>query len=184
VSAEHAIITTLGNDQILQDLNSTNGTFVNGNKVTKYILQHGDVVGVGNYYLKYINQKATPDMDFDRTLLMPALAKQEEAKRGSYVEVPSARTVKANFPLGGVKGVEGKYSGREIEISVALMAIGEEGGQLAVINRRPHGYYITYVEGDKYPLVNGKSIGSQPCALQANDVIKVGKEKLVFFLKA
>jgi len=186
VSKQHATVTTTGNDQILQDLGSTNGTLVNGVRVTRHILQHGDVIEIGACQIKYTNQKAQPDMDFDKTMIMPALAVEADSAPGNaslQAAAPSARGARGKFPLGALKGVAGTHAGREIELSRVLATIGHPGRQLAVINRRPHGYFITHVEGRKSPLVNDKPIGTEPRALQANDVIEVAGEKLVFLLK-
>jgi len=76
----------------------------------------------------------------------------------------------------------GSPSSKEIELSRVLHTFGIPGKQLAVINARPHGYFITHVEGKKPARLNGKSIGLQPQLLTPNDVIEVGDEKLLFLL--
>jgi hypothetical protein len=188
VSKEHAAIATVGNDQILEDLLSTNGTFVNGRRTERHILQNNDVVSIGSYQLKYLNQKAKPDMDFDKTMLINALGGQEDREGPRTVSqvataIPTARQVKTSFPLGGVKSVAGARAGQEIELNRVLATFGKSGEQVAVINRRPHGYFITHVEGKKFPLVNGKSVGAEPYLLKSDDVIEVGGDKLRFFLR-
>lgn len=189
VSKEHAAIATVGNDQILEDLRSTNGTFINGRRVERHILQNNDVVTISAYQLKYINQKARPDMDFDKTMMISALGGGPEDREGPRTvaqvatAIPTARQVKTSFPLGGVKSVVGAHAGQEIELTRVLAAFGKSGEQVAVINRRPHGYFITHVEGKKFPLVNGKSVGAEPYLLKSDDVIEVGGDKLRFFLK-
>ena len=188
VSKEHAAILSVGNDQILEDLKSTNGSFVNGRRAERHILQHNDIITIGSYQLRYINQKATPDMDFDKTMMIKALGKGGDSEGPRTVAqvataVPSARQVKTNFPLGGVKGVTGSHAGHEIELNRVLATFGKAGEQLAVINRRPHGYFVTHVDGKKYSRVNGKSIGNEPYHLKHDDVIEVCGEKLRFFLK-
>lgn len=186
VSKRHAAVTTTGNDQIVQDLDSSNGTLVNGRRVSKHILQHGDVIGIGDCQLKYMNQKAQPDMDFDKTMIMPALALAAESVASGVAGqgiAPSARAARGKLPLAALKGLAGSQTGREVELNRVLATVGQPGQQLAVINRRPHGYFITHVEGRKYPLVNGKPIGEAPRALQPDDVIEVGAEKLVFIQK-
>jgi hypothetical protein len=186
VSKRHAAVTTTGNDQILQDLDSSNGTLVNGRRVSKHILQHGDVIEIGGCQLKYMNQKAQPDMDFDKTMIMRGFVlAAENGPGGASVQgaAPSARAARSRFPLGALKGLAGSQAGREVELSRVLATVGQPGQQLAVINRRPHGYFITHVEGRKYPLVNGKPIGEAPRALRPGDMIEVGAEKLVFVQK-
>lgn len=187
VSKEHAAIVTVGNDQILEDAHSTNGTLVNGKKVARHILQNGDVIEIGSYRLKYINQKASPDMDFDRTMLISELGREEpDTPQAEETEpIPSiqtARSSKSSFPLAMLKGMSGETAGRKIELDRALTLVGQRGVQTAVISRRPHGYFITHVAGKKYPLVNGRSIGAEARALADGDVAQVGKEKVQFFL--
>lgn len=191
-SKEHAVILTVGNDQIIEDLKSTNGTQVNGEKVDRHILQNGDVVEIGRYKIKYVNQKAMPDMDFDKTLMIPAFDRSKlqpvnaEAgeQDGIQVEtaVANARAVKNIFPLGAVKGLAGEAAGQETELVRPLTSFGRPGNS-AIITRRPHGYFLTHVSGRKFPVVNGRTIGSEPHPLDNFDQIEVDGEKMQFFLK-
>lgn len=192
VSKEHAVILTVGNDQILEDLKSTNGTLVNGEKLDRHILQNGDVIEVGRYKIKYVNQKAIPDMDFDKTLMIPAFDRSKltpmdadtATRAGVHVEtaVATARAVKNVFPLGAVKGLSGAVAGQEIELVRPITSFGKPGNT-AIISRRPHGYFVTHVCGRKLPVVNGRAIGEEPHPLDNLDQIEVGGEKLQFFLK-
>lgn len=191
VSKEHALIVTVGNDQILEDLESTNGTRVNGRRIERHILQNGDVIEIGRYRLKYVNQKALPDMDFDKTLIIPALARekflpqgQKPVPPGAQVEtaVAQARAVKNVFPLAAVRVLAGERAGQEIELNRPITAFGRPG-QSAIISRRPHGYFLTHVVGRKKPVVNGKTIGEEPHPLDNLDQIEIAGEKLQFFLK-
>lgn len=193
VSKEHATILTVGNDQILEDLGSTNGTLVNGNKIKKHILQNNDVIDIGRYQLRYINQKAKPGVDSDRTIMMMPVMNLRQSKEPSETStltadqldtaVSVARAANDNFPLGGVKGLEGTHAGQTLELSRPLATFGKSGVQVAVINRRPLGYFITRVEGKKQPTVNGQSISEEAQMLRDGDEIEVGGEKLRFFLK-
>lgn len=191
-SKEHAVILTVGNDQIIEDLKSTNGTQVNGEKVDRHILQNGDVVEIGRYKIKYVNQKAMPDMDFDKTLMIPAFDRSKlkpvnadgAAPDGLQVEtaVANARSVKGVFPLGAVKGLAGETAGQEIELVRPLTSFGRPGNT-AIISRRPHGYFLTHVSGRKLPVVNGRAIGSEPHPLDNFDQIEVDGDKMQFVLK-
>lgn len=193
VSKEHAVILTVGNDQILEDLDSTNGTLVNGVKIKKHILQNNDVIEIGRYQLRYINQKAKPGVDSDRTVMMEPVMNLRHAKKQTDTPtqttdqvdtaVSVARAANDNFPLGGVKGLEGIHAGQTLELNRPLATFGTAGVQVAVINRRPHGYSITRVEGKKQPLVNGQAISEEALLLQDGDQIEVGGEILRFFLK-
>ena len=77
VSGEHAVIVTILNDSFLEDLGSTNGTLVNGQPVKKHFLQHNDVVDLGKYRLKYVNEATGVSgrtVDFERTMVLDRAA--------------------------------------------------------------------------------------------------------------
>jgi len=188
VSKEHAVILTVGNDHIFEDLCSTNGSTVNGRRVTRHILQNGDVIGLDIFLLKYVNVKANSEKDYDRTLMIrtsdreiSVAARDAEGERQTSVQTarPSRRST---FPLGGVAGIKGEFAGRKVELEQALKTFGTAGRQVVVITRRPLGYFISHVEGKKTALINGHAIGEEPHALRHGDVIEVGQEKLEFFL--
>lgn len=193
VSKEHALILTVGNDHILEDLGSTNGTQINGQTSSRQILQNGDVIEVGRYRLKYVSQKAQPDMDYDKTLMTPAFDRSKLRRDGSEKKIgeetdsistamPNARNVKTAFPLAAVRGISGELTGQEIDLNRAITLLGKPGSS-AIITRRPMGYFLTHVAGKKMPIVNGKTINDAPVALDNLDQIEVGSEKLQFYIK-
>lgn len=188
VSRSHARITSIGNDDILEDLGSTNGTVVNGQPVTRHILQNDDVIEIAGVQIRYRNHKAIDGPSFDRTMIIQASALERNAPAqpvGAY----SLATAKKEFRLkkggrlGLIRAFDGTQSSREIELSEVLHVFGIPGKQLAVINFRPHGYFITHVEGKTPARLNGKSIGYEPRPLSPNDTIEVGDEKLLFLFK-
>lgn len=192
VSKEHAVITLVGNDHILQDLESTNHTYVNGNEVRKHILQHNDVIDIGRFQLRYINQKAQVGVDFDRTIMMAPVQprrrtpdeKAGEGERGQSV-VPVARAANITFPLGFLKVTQGERAGETVELERPLATFGHEGEQLSVINRRPNGYSLTHVDGKKTASVNGHPISATAAhALSDGDEIEMGGQKFKFQLKS
>ena len=88
VSGHHSLIINILNDSFLEDLNSTNGTYVNGKLIKKHALQHGDVITIGHHQLRFSDQQTTEnDQDeFEKTMVIPAgqqnadqLAKAEKA---------------------------------------------------------------------------------------------------------
>ena len=188
LSGEHAVIIPVGNDHILEDLQSVNGTFVNGVRVSRHILQHGDVIELGAFYLRYLNPRASAERDFERTMLIAGLQESAEAARneaGPFPEearVPAARLASVRFPKGRVRVIAGSRTGGTIELDRVVATFGRPGDQVAVITRRPHGFFITHVEGRRYPRVNRQSIGKEARALQHGDVIEVADEKLEFSL--
>ena len=79
--------------------------------------------------------------------------------------------------------LSGANAGKELELAKPLTTLGKPGVQVAVFTRRPHGYFITHVEGAQQPAVNGQAIGNAPHALKDHDVIVLAGVKMEFFLK-
>lgn len=185
VSREHAAILEVGNDHIVEDLGSAAGTFVNGARVSRHILQHGDVMAFGAHALRYLNPKAE-ESELDRTMLIRALPKvpnqpSEPASVTPYdATINTARPMKARLPRGRVKVLAGVRAGAQFELDRVVTTFGTLGELLAVITRRPQGYFVTHVEGHRYPQVNGETLDAEPRALRSGDMIEVGDEKVEF----
>jgi hypothetical protein len=188
ISRSHARITSVGNDDILEDLDSTNGTLVNGRPIARHILQNNDVIEIAAVQIRYRNHKAIDGPSFDRTMIIQASALESGMPSqavGAYAlaTAKQERRFKQGARLGLIREVKNTPPSAEIELSQVLHTFGVPGKQLVVINSRPHGYFITHVEGKKPARVNGQSIGKEPRPLTPNDVIEVGDEKLLFLLK-
>ncbi|MEE9602031.1 MAG: FHA domain-containing protein [Thermoguttaceae bacterium] len=189
VSGQHAAIITILNDSFLEDLDSTNGTFVNGKLVKKHALKHGDVITIGKHELKYVNDEATTDdQDFEKTMIIrPGMASHAAAAAKAEETAPpppagtSSQMADGDMPLGKIQVLSGPGAGKELELKKALITLGRPGVQVAVITRRPQGYFITHVEG-KHPLVNGDTIGAQAHALKDHDVVELAGVKMEFFV--
>jgi pSer/pThr/pTyr-binding forkhead associated (FHA) protein len=191
VSGEHARVITVGEESVLEDLESTNGSLVNGAAVTRQQLHHGDVIGVGRYHLRYVNESAIGNahavgqpVDFENTILVqspgsaasaPAQPHDVAMQEGGGEESPVAACVQV---------LNGPGAGRELPLNKTLTTLGKSGVQVAVITRRPHGYFITHVEGKANPTVNGVSIGVQAHQLNDHDIIELAGVKMEFFLTA
>jgi pSer/pThr/pTyr-binding forkhead associated (FHA) protein len=205
VSGDHAVITTIGNDSFLEDLDSTNGTMVNKKPVKKHVLHHGDVIEFGKYQLKYANitqeKTAAKGNGFENTVVLrpaklnvPTPEVKVEAKAieppvqapsnnaASEPVVAKLTAVENASKTGRLQVLSGENAGRELSLNKALTTLGKPGVQVAVITKRPHGYYITHVEGEKKPLVNGQSVGAQAYELSDRDVIDLVGIKLEFNL--
>ena len=186
VSREHAAILPVGNDHILEDLQSANGTFVNGTRIMRHILQHGDVIEFGQYNLRYLNSRASAEADLDRTMIIaglqgqPILSPDDLRPSPENLRVPSARPARAHVPKGRVRITGGPRAGSTVELDRVVATFGKPGDQLAVVTRRPHGFFITHVEGRRFPRINGQSIDKEARQLRRGDVIEVWDEQLEF----
>lgn len=217
VSGEHAVIVTILNDSFLEDLGSTNGTLVNGQQVKKHFLQPNDVVELGKYKLKYINDAPVPakSADFEKTMILrpgafkpaaPAVAPAGATAPGAHAPAAAAGAAKsfsdtsishAPTPMpaapppqpapaqktGVIRILTGANTGRELALTKPLTTLGKPGVQVAVITRRPQGYFITHVEGAVMPVLNGKTLDAQAHALKDHDVIELAGVKMEFFFK-
>lgn len=215
VSSEHAAVITILNDSFFEDLGSTNGSSVNGTPIQKHFLQNNDLIEVGKYKLKYLNDQPTQtsSADFEKTMVLrapvrtaTASPKVEEAghtstqmdvSRASHestsqfnvtstrVDVPVAEMASAPaVQIAVIQILNGPNLGKELELSKNLTTLGKPGVQVAVLARRPHGFFITHVEGVKFPLVNGDSIGEQPRQLKDHDIVELAGVKMEFYFKA
>ncbi|MCC7326909.1 MAG: FHA domain-containing protein [Burkholderiales bacterium] len=178
-------IVVVGNDHILEHLAQGAGTVVNGKPVRRRILQHGDVVELGVYHLRYVDAKTSSAFDLERTMLIAGLPPPMAAVAGDAAErtdsdAPPARVSTVHFPRGRVRWSDDTGGERTQELDRVVATFGVPGVQLAVVTRRPHGYFLTHVEGRVSARVNGRSIGTQPLGLRHGDVIEVGDDKLHF----
>lgn len=208
ISGEHAVIVTILNDSFLEDLNSTNGTFVNGQQVKKHFLQNNDVIELGKYRLKYVNEAPAQasQADFEKTMVLrPEMlrkATEQATARPSEAALPPLMPKADLMPsldsaskpvqpaaappvlLGAIQVLNGSNAGKTLDLVKSLTTLGKPGVQVAVIARRPHGYFLTHVEGAKFPSVNGVAIDTQAHELMDHDVIELAGVKMEFFLKS
>ncbi|MEC5217471.1 NAD-dependent DNA ligase [Actimicrobium sp. GrIS 1.19] len=186
VSAEHAAIMTFGNDSFLEDLDSTNGTQVNGQPVHKHYLQNHDVIQLAKYEIRYFSSVLRKPGDVVPPIVSAYAKAQpvigsETRQRG---ETSISGTVAGEpGPIPVVKVISGPSAGKELVLTKSLTTIGRPGVQVAVITRRPMGFVITHVEGDTYPLVNGVSIGKSVHPIVSGDVIILSGTEMEFLLR-
>ena len=181
VSGEHAVIFKAGDDYYIEDLGSTNGTTVNGQPVKKHLLHGGDFVEIGKYRLKFVAEGGEPasNLDFDtsqplkREFYGPGPATIPVRQPSENADAPAATSAM-------IRILSGANAGRELKLVKALTTIGRPGFQVAVITRRPTGYFIAHVEGDVFPSVNGVNLGSAAHSLKDKDVIELAGVRMEF----
>jgi predicted component of type VI protein secretion system len=215
VSGEHAVIVTILQDSFLEDLGSTNGTVVNGQPVKKHFLQNNDIIELGKYKLKYVNEAVAGQgkaADFEKTMVLRPGATKAAAPTATHIPAPVAAAPAAaatagakNFgdtvagqsstaapvappkpataPQAALQLLSGANAGKELDLTKPLTTLGKPGVQVAVITRRPQGFFITHVEGTSFPVVNGKVLDAQAHSLNDHDVIELAGIKMEFFLK-
>ena len=193
ISGEHAAIMTILDDSFLEDLNSTNGTMVNGQQIKKHFLQNNDVIELGKYKLKFLCEKPLPEegSDFEKTMILrPNAMKPSDLMPPPMPDFSSLSTppVPPVDPvpvalLGALQIMTGGNAGKVVDLVKSLTTLGKPGAQVAVITRRPQGYFVTHVEGGRFPIVNGKTLDTQPHPLGDHDILEIAGVKMEFFIK-
>ena len=238
VSGEHAAIITILNDSFIEDLNSTNGTLVNGKPIKKHFLQNNDVIEIGKHKLKYFNDAPAQAStgDFEKTMIIrkapaaapapapapapaapppvpaPAAVSSDTQTNMKPLVMPASAPVAptaapvmvaptapppsppplhvapAHDPNGpardsAIQVLSGAAAGRTLDLIKNLTTIGKPGVQVAVITRRPTGFFITHVEGTSFPTINGVPLGGQAQQLGDHDLIEIAGVKMEFFYK-
>lgn len=194
VSGDHAALVRVGNQLILEDGGSTNGTKVNGQHVEKQPLKNGDVIEIGKFHLKYFEGKtAHIEPELEKTMLIrsPFAGKQLDPEAPPALDAPTnvepfpttlspevkARKItEAPVVTGAIqhavlKVINGKQAGLEIPLNKPLTTIGKKGVQVAIVTRHNHGYFLNHVQG-RFPVVNGATINDKPCPINAEDQIE------------
>jgi pSer/pThr/pTyr-binding forkhead associated (FHA) protein len=202
ISGQHAVITRILSDTFLEDLNSTNGTYVNGQPVKKHVLRNNDVIELGKYRIKYLADSSTPGISatelVDTASLRPfeigTVAPTESSSSGEQppfrapAQTASKTTSTSSIGhllenLGVIQVLSGANVGHELELSKSVTTLGKPGYQVAVITRREQGYFITHVEGAIHPQVNGKKLDTKAHKLNNHDILEVAGVKMEFFLR-
>jgi ribosome-associated protein YbcJ (S4-like RNA binding protein) len=167
VSGQHASILMLQNAYI-EDMNSTNGVLLNGKKVTRRQLNHGDIIKIGRHELKFIDDNAE---EFESTVII-----QPEGRAAA----PTAQPVKHYQ----VKILSGPKSGESINLIKPYTTLGSPGVQVAVVARRGQEYFLMPMSGTgergNPPKLNGQSISANSQRLKEGDTIEVAGTQLQF----
>lgn len=190
ISAEHAALVMEQTNCFVEDLHSTNGTLVNGQAVQKYYLQHGDVIQLAKYEIRYFNV----DAQHSEEKLPAPIWVNDFADTESLKQFDTSPPLRGDTNIAGmidgvpqpmpfIKIKTGPSAGKEMILSKSLTTIGRPGVQVAVITRRPQGFLITHVEGDTYPLVDGASIGVNAHPLVPGNVVNLSGTEIEFLLR-
>ena len=188
ISGAHARIAKMGKDDVVEDLQSSNGSQVNGKALARHILQHSDVITLGSHQLRYMSARIASEVDFDRTMLIQTLARPADigGDAAAVINVSPTASAKTRLSQGSVavigvaRGLSLHEAGQMIRLEQVVTTFGVPGEQLVVLTRRPSGVFLTHVEGAKSPRVNQKSVGNAPYALKNDDLIDAAGYQLKF----
>jgi pSer/pThr/pTyr-binding forkhead associated (FHA) protein len=155
VSGEHAVLQLSGKEGYIEDLNSTNGTYVNGKTVKKQLLKNADIVEIGNYKIQYVNEAGPAEA------ALPAAAG-------------------ADATSAALKIMTGVAAGREMALVKPVTTIGKPGVAVAAITKRLKGFVLAHVDGDSKPTLNGALVGTEPVTLKNGDLIELAGTRMQF----
>lgn len=173
VSGEHAVMHMNEHEVEVEDLGSTNGTYVNGKAVKRLALRNGDTIEVGKYKIRYLQEEA--DGGYEKTMIFkPGMVPPPLAPR-------PAPAAPAAAPLAAViRVLSGAAAGREVALTKVVTTIGKPGVAVASITRRPHGFVLAHVEGPDTPMHNGARIGQAPVPLHSGDMLELAGTEMQF----
>ncbi len=184
VSGEHAVLQMSSGDVFIEDLNSTNGTYITGKAVNKQLLAHNDTVEIGKYKIKFLIEDG---IDHEKTTVMrPGAAQAAGPSPSSFAHTMPAPV---NSGFGGIAGqatgaaikvLNGAAAGREVSLTKVVTTVGKPGVQVASITRRPGGYVLAHVEGSARPSVNGMALPGDSAQLRNGDVIELAGTQMQF----
>ena len=177
VSGEHAVLQMVGADVFIEDLNSTNGTYINGKAIKKQLLTHNDTVEIGKYKIKYLVDESG---DYEKTMIMrPGATASPPAFAPSGSAPLSAAPLMSAQPA-VIKVLNGAAAGREVALTKVVTTVGKPGVQVASITKRPNGYAFAHVEGGTRPSVNGVPLVGDSVPLRNGDVIELAGTQMQF----
>jgi pSer/pThr/pTyr-binding forkhead associated (FHA) protein len=166
---------------VIEDLNSTNGTYVNGKAVKKQSLQSGDSIDIGKYKIKFVGDSA--ENNFDKTMVYKApTAPNRAAPVSSTAPTATMGLPETAAPVqnAAIKVLSGAAAGREVPLTKVVTTVGKPGVAVAAITKRQHGFVVHHVEGGGSPTLNGSPIGADPVALKNGDVIELAGTQMQF----
>ena len=173
VSGEHALLHLVGADVVIEDLNSTNGTYINGKAVKKQQLSNNDIIEIGKYKIKYLAAGAA---EYDRSMVVD---------RGGPVTVPASDFGLLSAPdqpeaPASIRVLNGAAAGREVLLTKDKTTLGKPGVQVAAIQKRGSSYVFSHVEGAHRPSVNGVPVSGDGLPLRNGDVIELAGTRMQF----
>ncbi|MCW8905954.1 MAG: FHA domain-containing protein [Sedimenticola sp.] len=170
VSRQHARIQRIYTDLYVEDLGSTNGTSLNGRNITKHVLKAGDRLVIGSFVIGLVQEAEEAEDDLDKTVVI-----QPEAVAAARAHKATAPTRKLQPKVATLRFFRGPNKGSTEKIDRSLFTIGKPGENVAVIARRPQGFYLLHIGGSTFPRINNEEIDSKGgVQLQEGDVVEVG----------
>ena len=179
ISGRHTLITVVGDHTYADDLGSTNGTLLNGARISKSQLVHGDTIQTGNYQFTFFCEE---DNDYEPTMFIRA-----EIEDTQIIDTSSASIIAKGERLAGVRIMNGPMAKKVLELRKPFNTLGFNGNKLAMISRTSDGYTIAAIKTDKTttaeesPLLNQQPLSAKATTLNDRDLLELAGTKMEFF---
>lgn len=171
VSGKHAVIASRDGELVLEDLDSTNGTLVNGRPVKQHVLQDRDIINLPDTQIEYIAEQ-----QFEQSVTELVADRPDDG-------APPVPAGGAGPHAALVKVLSGINAGKQLMLTKPLTTLGKPGVQVAVIQRGDSDYYLAHVEGQHFPVVNGAVIGAGPHLLHDGDLLELSGTAMAFMFR-
>ena len=193
VSGEHAALHLSGGAVTVEDLNSTNGTYIGTKAIKSQLLQHGDVLDLGKFKIRF--ESEPPQDDFEKTMvykrgslplppvIRPAPVALAPARNPPAPPPPPSQAASAAESHGWIKVLTGTAAGREMALTKVVTTVGKPGVSVAAITQRRHDFFVHHVEGVDRILVNGMPASEEPTLLRNGDQIVLAGTQMQFLLR-
>lgn len=176
ISADHAVIVTTAGGPCYEDMGSTNGSYISGLRVTKHVLQNGDVVALGKYTIQYrADTNAIP-----ATNSAVAVVATERPDDSLQAAMQSDSQTDHQIKSAAIQILDGPHAGKKIELTQTLTTIGQPDRHVAALTRTELGYNLTHIRGENFPAVNGKPADINCQMLVNGDLIDLAGTKILF----
>jgi len=166
VSGHHCVFELRGlADVYIEDLHSTNGTYINGQMVKRQRLHDGEVISIGNFRIQYLAESERPST-FGQTAAMK-LDDLAQQRASTFV----------------FKVLNGSSEGLEMPVVKAVQTFGKPGTAVIAVSHRRDGYFVAFLDGNARPTLNGDPLGPQPVLLSNHDVVELAGTRMLFMQK-
>ena len=166
VSGRHCVFELHGlADVFIEDLRSTNGTYINGKMVKRQRLHDGEVIAIGNFRIQFLAASDRPS-GFAPTATMKLDAHGVPGRAHALFRV-----------------LTGSSAGLEVPVVKAVSTFGKPGVAVVAVSHRRDGYYVAHMDGATVPTLNGDAIGEQAVLLSDNDILELAGTRMLFQLQ-
>jgi hypothetical protein len=169
VSGHHCVFELKGlADVFIEDLHSTNGTYINGKMVQRQRLHDGEVIAIGNFRIQFLAASERPS-GFSETTAMKIDVQGAAARPGLH----------AAFQV-----LNGSSEGLEMPVVKAVTTFGRPGVSVVAVSHRRDGFYVAHLDGGSAPTLNGDAVGADPVMLSNHDILELAGTRMLFLLKS